>query len=253
MFWIMRFLHTRTRRKDNMLKDPRKLTLSVRDAPTTWVLSLCCLLLLSCSMAPNIPVIDDDPIDRFVRDEASRIVAVTEDANHFDLYQILLSDFPRRDILGLSIGNRRIYISYALAKLAANNRGYVWLLRQTLAHEIAHEMLGHAQQNKQVTLNSSVPAQTMTGSDIGLPWTVRYRNYAPEIELQADLEGMKYWAKLNWNCRIWVNILKGFDRQHYAGDQSHPTDERLKQASETCPAASHEESVPLHDSLGPAA
>jgi hypothetical protein len=204
-------------------------------------------------MAPKIPVVDDDPIDRFVRAEASRIVAVTGDASHFDAYQILLSDFPRRDILGLSVGNRRIYISYTLARLAASNRGYVWLLRQALAHEIAHEILGHAQQKKQVTLNSSVPPQTLRGSDIGLPWTVRYRNYAPEIELQADLEGMKYWSKLNWNCRIWVNILKGFQRQHYAGDLSHPTDERLKQASEACPAPSHEEGVPPPTSLGPAA
>jgi predicted Zn-dependent protease len=202
-------------------------------------------------MVPSIPVITDDRIDRFVRDEASRIVAVTADANQFDHYQILLSDFPRRDILGLSIGTRRIYISYTLAKLSVNNPGYVWLLRQTLAHEIAHEIMGHANQT-QVTFNSSAPARAMTGSDIGLPWMVRYRNYSPEKELQADLEGMKYWAKLNWDCRIWVRILKGFQREHYSGDIFHPTDERLKQALRVCPSASDQEHSPVHASLGPA-
>jgi predicted Zn-dependent protease len=209
-------------------------------------------LLLSCSVAPNIPVVNDNPIDRFVRDEASRIVAVTADANHFELYHFLLSDFPRRDILGLSFGTRRIYISYTLARLAATRPGYVWLLRQTLAHEIAHEILGHARQNKQITLNSSVPAQTMTGSDIGLPWKSRYRNYAPETELQADLEGMNYWTKLNWDCRIWVNILKGFEKQNYTGDLSHPTGERLKQASHACPAATDEDHAPLSGNARPA-
>jgi predicted Zn-dependent protease len=197
-------------------------------------------------------VIDDTPIDRFVREEASRIVAVTDDADHFDRYQIFLSDFPRRDILGLSVGNRRIYISYTLARLALNNAGYVWLLRQTLAHEIAHEILGHANQKNQVTFNSSAPTQTMKGSDIGLPWNMRYRNYSTEVELEADLEGMKYWAKLKWDCRIWVRILKRFERQHYAGDASHPTDERLKQASAACPVPQPEKRVTRHPGSGPA-
>jgi predicted Zn-dependent protease len=193
-------------------------------------------------------VINDDRLDRFIKDEASQIVAVTEDADQFNGYQFLLSDFPRRDILGLSLGKRRIYVSYTLAKLAARDTAYVWLLRQTLSHEIAHEILGHADQARRVTLHSSMPAETMTGRDIGLPWTARYRNYSPEIELQADLEGMKYWAKLNWDCRIWVRILKEFQRQNYAGDASHPTDERLKQAIAACPA-SNQEDLPLHASL----
>lgn len=234
-----------------MSKELRKLTIPLRQPVTRYALALCCFLLLSCSIAPKLPVVNDDSIGLLVREEASRIVAVTPDANHFELYQFLLSDFPRRDILGLSFGNRRIYISYALAKLAATRPGYVWLLRQTLAHEIAHEILGHAQQNKQLTLNSSVPSQTMMGSDIGLPWMSRYRNYAPAIELQADLEGIKYWAKLNWNCRIWVKILEGFEKQNYAGDLSHPTGERLKQASEACPAASDEEPAPLPSNVRP--
>jgi len=192
----------------------------------------------------NIPVIVDDRLEQLVRDEAARIVAVTEDAGRFDRYHVLLSDFPRKDILGVSIGKRRIYISYALANLAAHNAGYLWLLRQTLAHEVAHEIMGHAD-NKEVTLNSSTPSGGgVSGRDIGLPWLVRYRNYSTQIELQADLEGMKYWAKLHWDCRIWVSILKGFQKQNYFGDRLHPTDERLKQALSACPATADQEHRP---------
>ncbi len=200
---------------------------------STASVALLCALLVSCSIN-NIPVVVDDPLEQLVRDEAARIVAVTEDAGHFDRYRIFLSDFPRKDILGMSIGNRRIYISYALANLAAKNSGYLWLLRQTLAHEVAHETMGHAN-SKEVTLNSSTSGG-VSGSDIGLPWMVRYRNYSTETELQADLEGMKYWAKLHWDCRIWVSILKGFQKQNYFGDKLHPTEERLKQAVSACPA-----------------
>ncbi len=233
-----------------MVKPSRRATLP-RSSLAACATSLACLLLLSCSIAPNIPVVTDDRLDQLVRDEARRIVAVTEDADHFNRYRILLSDFPRKDILGMSIGNRRIYISYALAKLAAASPAYLWLLRQTLAHEVAHEIMGHAN-HKQVTLNSSTPGRGVSGSDIGLSWMVRYRNYSEEIELQADLEGMKYWAKLHWDCRIWVRILKGFQKQNYAGDVLHPTTERLKQALSVCPAAADQEHRPANAGLGPA-
>lgn len=234
-----------------MVKATRRTTSCSRHSLAACAISLVCLLLISCSIAPNIPVIADDRLEHLVRDEASQIVGVTEDAGQFDRYHILLSDFPRRDILGMSIGNRRIYISYALAKLAANSPGYSWLLRQTLAHEIAHEIMGHAN-HKQVTLNSSTPGRGVSGSDIGLPWMVRYRNYSAEIELQADLEGMKYWAKLHWDCRIWVRILKGFQKRNYSGDILHPTTERLKQALSVCPATTDQEHQPVDVGLGPA-
>ncbi len=232
-----------------MVKPPQSITLSPRSLLPAWALSLVCSLLISCSTT-NIPVIADEPLEQLVRDEAGRIVGVTEDAGRFQRYHIFLSDFPRRDILGISVGHRRIYISYALAKLAANNAGYLWLLRQTLAHEIAHEIMGHANL-KQVTLNSSTAGRGVSGSDIGLPWTVRYRNYSTEIELQADLEGMKYWGKLHWDCRIWVRILKGFQKQNYVGDTLHPTDERLKQALSACPATA-DKAHPKDAGPGPA-
>jgi hypothetical protein len=177
--------------------------------------------------------VNDAAIERLVRGEAAGIVAVTKDENEFSQYQFLLSDFPRKDILGLSVGQRRIYISYELARLAWRSSRFRWLLRQTLAHEIAHEIAGHANQ-REVHFNSAMAGRGVTSRDIGLPSRQQFRHYAPAKEQQADLEGMKYWRKLDWDCRIWVRILEDFKKQNYSGDVFHPTDERLKQASRVC-------------------
>jgi predicted Zn-dependent protease len=201
---------------------------------------LCHLFFMSCSIAPHIPIVIDDRVERLVRDEAARVVAVTEDRNDLTRYQIFLSDFPRRDILGLSVGQRRIYISYELGRLALRNTRYRWLLRQTIAHEIAHEIAGHAKTN--VSFNSATVGRGVTSRDLGLPSNLRFQHYSPEKELQADLEGMKYWEKLNWDCRIWIRILEEFQRQSYSGDIFHPTDQRLKQATRVCPEPGKQES-----------
>jgi hypothetical protein len=203
-------------------------------------LLFCCALLLfpfvflSCSMQPNIPTVSDDPIERLVRDEAARIVAVSEDKDRLADYQILLSDFPRKDILGMSIGSRRIYISHRLAKLAFRRPSYLWLLRQTLAHEIAHETAGHARRNAVSGLNHFPGDRGITAQDVGLPRNVWFRHYSVEKELEADLKGLRYWSKLQWDCQIWVGILEQFQRQNYLGDKFHPTDRRLQQAQRVC-------------------
>jgi len=219
-----------------------------------WILfactaSVCGLFLLSCSIAPNLPIVNDEPIEHLIRSEAAGIVAVTEDESEFSRYQFFLSDFPRKDILGLSVGQRRIYISYDLARLALRSSRYRWLLRQTLAHEIAHEMAGHAKQ-REVNFNSATGGRGVTSRDIGLASNLRFRHYSPEKELQADLEGMKYWKKLEWDCRIWVRILEDFKKQNYTGDIFHPTDERLRQASRACLDESNTERGAIPRSVG---
>jgi predicted Zn-dependent protease len=187
---------------------------------------------MACSIAPHIPIISDERVERLVRDEAAQILAVTEDKNDFSRYQIFLSDFPRKDILGLSVGQGRIYISYELGRLALRSPRHRWLLRQTVAHEIAHEITGHAKRD--VRFNSATAARGVTSRDVGLPWTLRFKHYSSEKELQADLEGLKYWRKLQWDCRIWVRILEEFKNQNYYGDIYHRTDDRLEQASRVC-------------------
>jgi predicted Zn-dependent protease len=189
--------------------------------------------LTSCSMQVGIPTVADDSVELLVRNEAAQIVAASDDKYGVSHYQIFLSDFPRKDILGMSFGNRRIYISHELAKRASKRASYLWLLRQTLAHEIAHETAGHAKQT-----GSNIPAVNTTlrdgvsNVDVGLPWNVRFRNYSMDKELEAI--GLEYWKKLGWDCRIWVQILQGFESQNYSGDVFHPTDKRLQQAQRLC-------------------
>jgi predicted Zn-dependent protease len=194
-------------------------------------------LLVSCSAQTSIPTVSDDPIEILVRDEAARIIAVSEDKDRPSDYQIFLSDFPRKDILGMSVGHHRIYVSHELAKLAAKQVPYLWLLRQTLAHEIAHETAGHARQSGATGLTRGPVGGGVSSGDVGLPWSVRLRNYSTDKELEADWKGLQYWERLGWDCRIWVGILKNFERQNYAGDVHHPTDKRLRQAQTVCRAA----------------
>ena len=116
---------------------------------------------------------------------------------------------------------------------------YWWLLRQTLAHEIAHELAGHANQTETTAFNRQGLGPSVTGTDVGLPPNIELRPYSMENELAADLEGMSYWHKLDWDCHIWVRILQGFQQQNYTGDALHPTDERLKQAISACSSQSN--------------
>jgi hypothetical protein len=206
----------------------------LRSADVVRILSLALILFLpACSLVPSISVVKDEPIERLLKNEAERILAVTEDATNTAKYQISLSDFPRADILGMSIGQRRIYISYKLGQRALHSRRYLWLLRQTLAHEIAHEIARHADY-RQVNFNRSSDENGMTSRDVGLPWYVIFQPYSLEKELQADFDAMQYWKSLEWDCSIWVRILEDFQRQNYSGDKNHPTHTRLHQASAAC-------------------
>jgi hypothetical protein len=197
-----------------------------------WGLALI-LFLPSCSLVPSISVVKDEPVERLLRDEAERILSVTPDARNTPRYKISLSDFPRADILGMSIGQRRIYISYKLGSRSLYSRRHLWLLRQTLAHEIAHEIARHADY-RQINFNRSSDESGMTSRDVGLPWYVIFQPYSLDKELQADLDGMQYWKSLQWDCTIWVRILQDFERLNYSGDSSHPTHRRLNQASAAC-------------------
>ena len=201
-------------------------------------------VMMSCSLSPKIPVVADEPIERMVSDEASQILAAADPRAEVSHYRFKLSAFPRRDLLGLSIGRGRVYISYQLAQLALKNSYHRWMLRQTLAHEIAHELAGHANQRGAVA-NTSAAQAGITSRHLGLAGLVQFQNYSVEKELQADFYGMSYWAKLGWDCTIWVNILREFQRQNYAGDSFHPTDRRLAQASASCAAIRQPPPAPI--------
>jgi len=199
--------------------------------------------MMSCYMTPKIPVVADDKVERMVSHEAGRILAAADPRAEFSHYRFELSAFPRQDLLGVSIGRGRIYISYQLAQLALQKSYYRWLLRQTLAHEIAHELAGHANQRGAV---ANIPAsQGITARHLGLGGLVQFQNYSVEKELQADFYAMNYWATLGWDCAIWVDILRGFQKHNYAGDVFHPTDRRLEQAELHCPTSRQTPTPPL--------
>ena len=199
-----------------------------------WVEVIGCLIFLSCSISPNILTLRDDRIEEILRSEAARIMTVSEDWDNFSKYQFFLADFPRKDILGLSIGNGRIYISYSLAFQALNDSSHRWLLRQTVAHEIAHEAAAHANREGGAWFNRAPFVWGASGREVGLPWYMRFHNYSREKELEADRIALDYWMKLGWDCRIWVRILQDFQTRNYTGDAFHPTDRRLQQAENVC-------------------
>ncbi|HKY09949.1 MAG TPA: hypothetical protein VJQ55_17000 [Candidatus Binatia bacterium] len=163
------------------------------------------------------------------------IVAVSEHRQQWADYQFQLADFARGDILGLSIGRQKIFVSYELSRLAYRNSKYLWLLRHTLAHEIAHDVIGREPAGRQSSDDHQVGlANRITSSDLGLPNRIKFLPYSRAAELAADRKGMEYWQRLGWDCGHWVRLFIDFTRQGYAGDVDHPTKERLQQASLIC-------------------
>jgi predicted Zn-dependent protease len=193
------------------------------------------LLLSSCSTSFVMPAVRDERLEHFVAQEAAKILEVSESARQASLYKFRLVKFPREDVLGVSVGSQRIFMSYELTRLAYEQRGYRWLFRHALAHEIAHDVLGHQSSKHEASLNSVPGASSrITAPDLGLPATVSFRNYSRTFELAADQKAIEYWQKVGWDCRIWVNIFENFLDQGYVGDADHPTQQRLDLAMAMC-------------------
>jgi len=190
----------------------------------------------SCApLVARVPTVADENVARFVRATGLEIVAVSEQRDHRAEYQFYLADFARRDILGLSTGHHQIYINYELARRAYRDGNYQWLLRQTLAHEIAHDVLGRVTGPENGDDHSGL-ANRITGRDLGLAGWIRFRLYPRSAELAADRKALEYWRELGWDCSHWVALFADFLARGYQGDVDHPTKERLEQAREICAA-----------------
>ncbi len=199
-------------------------------------LSLAGVLLLGGSCAPlstRIPTVGDQAVERFVRAAGLEIAAVSEQSARRADYEFYLARFNRPDILGLSTGHHQIYVSYELARRAYRDERYLWLLRHTLAHEIAHDVLGRGGAPESGADHSGL-ANRITGRDLGLAGWIRLRLYPRSAELAADRKALEYWRKLGWDCRHWIELFAGFLAQGYRGDADHPTEERLEQARAIC-------------------
>ena len=194
------------------------------------------VLLSSCSpVLIGVPTVSDERLERYVTAMGLEIVAVSEHRARWARYEFKLADFRRRDILGLSTGNQKIFISYELSRLAYRNPKDQWLLRHTLAHEIAHDVLGGDVEGSDGAVEHARGlANRITGRDLGLSERIRFRSYSRAAELAADRKGMEYWQKLGWHCHHWVRLFLDFIAQGYAGDLDHPTQERLEQATRIC-------------------
>jgi hypothetical protein len=207
--------------------------MSLRESAIVFFLFTLC----SCASLPALflPTITDERLQAFVAEEAQQILRVSGNAHKADRYKFYLAKFPRDDILGLSFGEHRIYISYQLTRLAREQTGSLWLFRHTLAHEIAHDVLEHAKDEQMASLNAVRQSQVrITGGDLGLPLFTSYRNYSTAAELAADETAMEYWKAIGWDCGIWIRLFRGFLDQGYIGDPDHPTNERLRQAMRIC-------------------
>ena len=194
------------------------------------------LFLNSCSpILAGLPIVVDETLERYVSEVGLEIVAVSEHRDRWANYQFRLADFARRDILGLSIGKQRIFISYELSRRAYHNRNYRWLLRHTLAHEIAHDVIGRDPATGQDVGDHKIGlANRITAGDLGLASRIKFLPYSRTAELAADRRAMEYWHKLGWHCRHWVRLFLDFTEQGYEGDVDHPTKERLEQAMQIC-------------------
>src|SRR5688500_7591129 len=210
--------------------------MNCKSAIVLFLLSLCSCASLTVLF---LPTITDERLEAFITEEAKQILRVSGNAHKATLYKFYLAKFPREDILGLSFGEHRIFISYELTRLAREKTGHLWLFRHTLAHEIAHDTLEHGKNKEVASLNAVRQSQArITGGDLGLPLFVSFRNYSPAVELAADRKAIEYWKKIGWDCDIWVKLFRGFLDQGYIGDPNHPTKERLSQAIRICDSES---------------
>jgi len=184
--------------------------------------------------SPSYPFVADEELERYVTVYGLEIVGVSEHREVRASYQFKLADFPRPDILGLSGGNHIIFISYRLSRLAYGNPDYLWLLRQTLAHEIAHDVLGNINRTEEDAPYEIGRTNQITSGDLGLSDWIKFRPFSRSAELAADRKGMEYWHKLGWDCGYWVWLFMNFTAHGYEGDVNHPTKDRLDQAIQIC-------------------
>lgn len=221
--------------------------------------TLLCLIVLFASACAatttSISTIPDASVERFVQEEAVAILGVTEQTRPLSAYRFLLTD----KTMGASAGNGEIYVNYTVAQRATKDMGMRWFLRFILAHEIAHDVLGH-QVNKQA-LTALLSGTSVVGKAIsyapgiiglagslaslalGLATRGGYELYSRSAELEADRKGIEYFKKLGYECRVWTRIFRRLLERGNTGDFHHPTEERLTQALELCLPPSHPERI----------
>lgn len=223
------------------------------------------LFLSSCAalgLSVNLTKVADEEVEQFVRAEARKILSVTENADKADLYTFHLASLREREVEGLastgqSVGNHQIYIDDEWARRALKDGGYPHALRMTLAREIAHDIEGHALNQRAIARTfllgrvigqgvSLVPGAAgvvgrVTSAVFGLLGYATADFYNRAADLAADRKAIEYWKMLGWDCRVWVHMFYSDLESTEAEALHQPTDKHLEQAMELCPSMLNEE------------
>ena len=148
------------------------------------------------SVYSKLPTIADEKLESYVAAIGPEIVDFSEDRDRWASYRFKLGDFPRRDILGFSAGNKIIFISYELSRLAYGSDYHRWLLLYTLAHEIAHDVLNSDKEIAEVPEYQTLGlGKHTTSRDLGLSGLIKFRPCSRSVEMAAEGMAMEYWRK----------------------------------------------------------
>lgn len=167
---------------------------------------------------PQCSTVSDPTVEAYAASLMMRILAVTSHAYLADRYTLLLADLRQcGGFAGVSSGGGTIYLDAGWARSAFKTRQLVeTYVLMILAHEIGHEIAGHA---RQVKSDSYAPDR---------------RGRVAARELEADRLAIGYWKTLGWPCLTWV---RRFEKDIAHGDRGtwhHPTPDRLDQAKRLC-------------------
>jgi len=216
---------------------------------TLFGLFLLIALMFSACASTNlqIPIVHDPVFQNTINEEGQRIVSVTKNASKSHLYQFHIAEWGH---LGLSVGNHTIYIGHDLAE--GPEPEDLDFLRVILAHEIAHDVLGHKVNRAAIATAKNIGE--LIGDVIGyapgiiglagqgvslisnLGGMVTDQLYSRSAELEADRLGIDFWKRLGWDCSPWVNVFELLLERGPGGggDFTHPTTVRILQAADLC-------------------
>lgn len=222
-----------------------------------YTLLLISLLVGACATAPTFPARVDPAAQGLVDELGQRVLAVSENRDTAALYRFVLADMTKEGFAGLSAGDHLIYVNYEIASRAASagrDSGYTTFLLMVLAHEIGHDVMGHAP-NQRALANSFTAAQGVASGVSYVPGPIGWIGaaaswgfygagaaathlYSRSQELEADRKAIEYWKQMGLDCQAWVRRFQALADKGFKGDFHHPTEGRLEQAKALCPPGS---------------
>ena len=179
----------------------------------------------------NAPARAERPMERLER----VMLPLLRAANHpMPLKQIRITIVDESTINAASAGNGQFYVTTALLKFAKDEQ-----LRGVLAHEIAHEDLGHPMKAQVLgtgmELGAALLEQILPGSGTVAPiaGTLITGHYTKPMELAADRHAVRLLQRAGYSRAVMINTLAWLMRHN--GDSggglfaTHPaTSERIQ-------------------------